>query len=193
MSQASARHILVPTEQQCEELKQKIAGGADFAAVAAEHSKCPSGQRGGELGTFGKGQMVKEFEAVVFSAPVGEVQGPIKTDFGYHLIEVTARSEPGKPLPPPPGQASARHILVASEQECEELKQKIADGADFAEVAAEKSKCPSGQRGGELGTFGKGQMVKEFEAVVFSAPVGEVQGPIKTDFGYHLIEVTARG
>ncbi len=193
MSQASARHILVATEQECEDLKAKIAAGEDFAALAKEHSKCPSGGRsGGDLGTFGKGQMVKEFEAVVFTAPVGEVQGPVKTDFGYHLIEVTARSEPGKPLPPPPGQASARHILVKSEQECADLKSKIEGGEDFAEVAKANSKCPSGQRGGELGTFGKGQMVKEFETVVFSAPVGEVQGPVKTDFGYHLIEVTAR-
>jgi parvulin-like peptidyl-prolyl isomerase len=190
--QASARHILVASEKECADLKQQIAGGADFAELAAKHSKCPSGKRGGELGTFGKGQMVKEFEDVVFTAPVSEVQGPVKTDFGYHLIEVTARSEPGKPLPPPPGLASARHILVKTEAECADLKQQITGGADFAELAAKHSKCPSGKRGGELGTFGKGQMVKEFETVVFSAPVGEVQGPVKTDFGYHLIEVTAR-
>lgn len=93
MSQASARHILVATEQECNDLKTQIAGGADFAALAKQHSKCPSGARsGGDLGTFGKGQMVKEFEDVVFTAPVGEVQGPVKTDFGYHLIEVTART-----------------------------------------------------------------------------------------------------
>ena len=91
-TQASARHILVATEKECADLKQQIAGGTDFAELAAKHSKCPSGKRGGELGTFGKGQMVKEFETVVFSAPVGEVQGPVKTDFGYHLIEVTALS-----------------------------------------------------------------------------------------------------
>ncbi|WP_255568180.1 peptidylprolyl isomerase [Ruficoccus sp. ZRK36] len=95
-------------------------------------------------------------------------------------------------MPPPPGQASARHILVKTEAECEDLKKQISGGADFAAVAAEHSKCPSGKRGGELGTFGKGQMVKEFEDVVFTAPVGEVQGPVKTDFGFHLIEVTAR-
>lgn len=93
MSRASARHILVATEDQCNELKTKIEGGASFGEVAKEHSQCPSGQRGGELGEFGKGQMVPEFDAVVFSAPVNEVQGPVRTQFGYHLLEVTARSE----------------------------------------------------------------------------------------------------
>lgn len=93
MAQASARHILVDDEVLCEELKQQIQDGTDFAAVAREHSTCPSGQRGGDLGTFGRGQMVQEFDAVVFSAPVNEVQGPVRTQFGYHLIEVTSRDD----------------------------------------------------------------------------------------------------
>lgn len=93
MARASARHILVDTEQACDDLKQQIADGADFADLAREHSKCPSSQRGGELGEFGPGQMVREFDEVVFSAPVGEVQGPVKTQFGYHLVEVTNRTE----------------------------------------------------------------------------------------------------
>ena len=93
MAQASARHILVETEQQCNDLKQQIQDGADFADVAKQHSKCPSGSTGGDLGTFGPGQMVKEFDEVVFSAPINEVQGPVKTQFGYHLIDVVARDE----------------------------------------------------------------------------------------------------
>jgi peptidyl-prolyl cis-trans isomerase C len=84
---------LVADERQCEQLKKDIEGGADFAAVAREHSTCPSARRGGELGEFGPGEMVREFDAVVFSAPIGQVQGPVKTQFGYHLIEVTRRSE----------------------------------------------------------------------------------------------------
>ena len=91
MTTASARHILVDSQEQCLELKSKIADGADFADVARQHSQCPSGKRGGELGTFGKGQMVREFEDVVFTADIGVVQGPVRTQFGYHLIEVTAR------------------------------------------------------------------------------------------------------
>lgn len=93
MERASARHILVESEQQCSDLKSQIEGGADFAELAKKHSQCPSGQRGGELGEFGRGQMVPEFDKVVFTAPVNEVQGPVRTQFGYHLLEVTQRSE----------------------------------------------------------------------------------------------------
>ena len=89
--------------------------------------------------------------------------------------------------------ATARHILVASEEECNNLKQQIADGADFAEMAAAHSQCPSGQRGGDLGSFSPGQMVAEFDTVVFNESVGDVHGPVKTQFGYHLIEITSRG
>jgi peptidyl-prolyl cis-trans isomerase C len=90
---ASARHILVATEQACLDLKNQIAEGADFAELARAHSQCPSGRSGGELGEFGPGMMVPEFDRVVFSAPVNEVQGPVQTQFGFHLLEVTARSE----------------------------------------------------------------------------------------------------
>jgi len=93
MAQAAARHILVSTEEQCSELKTQIVGGTDFAELAKQHSTCPSGREGGALGTFGPGQMVKEFDEVVFSAPVGEVQGPVKTQFGFHLVEVTMRND----------------------------------------------------------------------------------------------------
>ncbi len=93
MPRASARHLLVDTEAQCLALKEEISAGADFADVAKQHSKCPSGGNGGELGEFGRGQMVPEFDQVVFSAPINEVQGPVQTQFGYHLLEVTSRTE----------------------------------------------------------------------------------------------------
>jgi peptidyl-prolyl cis-trans isomerase C len=91
MAQATARHILVDTETKCEELKKDIEGGQDFAEVAKKHSSCPSGRNGGDLGSFGPGQMVPEFDTVVFSADLNTVQGPVKTQFGYHLLEVTSR------------------------------------------------------------------------------------------------------
>ncbi len=93
MTQASARHILVDSEATCQDLKNRIESGEDFAKLAQEYSSCPSGKSGGELGTFGRGQMVPEFDKVVFSAPVNEVQGPVKTQFGYHLLEVTRRDD----------------------------------------------------------------------------------------------------
>jgi len=91
MAMATARHILVNSEALCLDLKSQIENGADFSQLAMEHSGCPSKAQGGDLGSFGPGQMVKEFDEVVFSAPVNEVQGPVKTQFGYHLLEVTSR------------------------------------------------------------------------------------------------------
>ncbi len=93
MAKAMARHILVDSEEQCQSLKDDITGGADFGDLAKKHSSCPSGQKGGDLGEFGPGMMVKEFDEVVFSADVGSVEGPVKTQFGYHLLEVTSRTD----------------------------------------------------------------------------------------------------
>lgn len=93
MPRATARHILVKTETEALQLKQQIEGGADFAELAKKHSSCPSSRDGGNLGSFGPGQMVAEFDQVVFSAPVGSIQGPVKTQFGQHLIEVTSRQD----------------------------------------------------------------------------------------------------
>ena len=92
MAKASARHILVPSEADCNTLKNMIEAGEDFAEIAKSHSKCPSGKQGGGLGEFSPGQMVKEFDEVVFSGEIGKVLGPVKTQFGYHLIEVTNRT-----------------------------------------------------------------------------------------------------
>ena len=86
---ASAKHILVDTEDKCNEVLAEInAGTKTFEDAAKEYSTCPSKERGGDLGTFGKGQMVPEFDAAVFGAEVGKVLGPVKTQFGYHLIRV---------------------------------------------------------------------------------------------------------
>ena len=86
---------MVSTEEECNDLKQQIAEGVDFGDLAKAHSQCPSGQEGGNLGEFGPGQMVPEFDAVVFNDAVklGDVTGPVQTEFGSHLIVVTSRKE----------------------------------------------------------------------------------------------------
>ena len=103
-----ASHILVKVEKgadddtkaaaraKIDELRQKIADGADFAEVAKENSDCPSKQRGGDLGSFGRGQMVKPFEEAAFSQPIGELGPVVETDFGFHIIKVTDRTEAGE-------------------------------------------------------------------------------------------------
>merc|ERR1712146_200105 len=94
-AKATASHILVKTKEECEKIKQEIVQNkTDFATAAKDHSMCPSGKSGGSLGTFSKGQMVPPFEKVVFGdAPLEEVQGPVQTQFGYHLIVVHARDD----------------------------------------------------------------------------------------------------
>ena len=92
MARASARHILVETEEKCNELKAEIENGTSFEEVAKNNSNCPSGAQGGDLGEFGPGQMVPEFDKVVFSGDVGVLYGPVQTQFGYHLLEVTKRT-----------------------------------------------------------------------------------------------------
>ena len=92
MTIATARHILVDSEEKCNELKAQIINGADFGDVAKANSSCHSSANGGDLGQFGPGMMVPEFDKVVFSADIGSVEGPVKTQFGYHLLEVTSRA-----------------------------------------------------------------------------------------------------
>jgi len=88
---ATARHILVKTQEECENIKKQIETGTDFAELAKKHSQCPSGQSGGVLGEFSPGQMVQEFDQVVFNKDIGKVHGPVQTQFGFHLIEITSR------------------------------------------------------------------------------------------------------
>ena len=87
MAKACARHILVKTKEEAERLKRQLAGGADFANLAKKHSQCPSAKKGGDLGEFSPGKMLKAFDNVVFKKALLTVHGPVTTKFGYHLIE----------------------------------------------------------------------------------------------------------
>lgn len=89
-TQVTARHILVGTLEEAQSLANQINEGSDFAQLARQHSKCPSGQNGGDLGTFGRGMMVQPFENVSFELEVGGLSEPVQTQFGYHLINRTA-------------------------------------------------------------------------------------------------------
>lgn len=80
------------------------------------------------------------------------------------------------------------HILVKKLTEAQEIKARIDKGENFAEIAKKVSLCPSGKKGGDLGTFGRGQMVKPFETAAFGLEKGKVSEPVKTEYGYHIIK-----
>lgn len=92
MALASARHILVKTRQEAEDLKRQLAKGAAFDVLAKKHSTCSSAKRGGHLGEFPPGKMVKAVDNVVFKKAILTVHGPVKTQFGFHLIETIYRN-----------------------------------------------------------------------------------------------------
>ncbi len=111
----SAKHILVSAEDKCKEVLAEIEAGKAFEEAAQAYSTCPSGQRGGDLGEFGKGQMVPEFEQAAFEAEIGQVVGPVKTQFGFHLIKVEKKNE-GSISPFEEVKESIRKTLVQQKQ-----------------------------------------------------------------------------
>ncbi|MGB3725626.1 MAG: peptidylprolyl isomerase PpiC [Glaciecola sp.] len=92
MAVACALHILVKTQEQANEILAQLKKGKDFGSLAKRHSLCPSGKKGGDLGEFRKGQMVKAFDDVVFKKDILTIHGPVKTKFGYHLIKTLYRN-----------------------------------------------------------------------------------------------------
>jgi len=93
MASACARHILVKTKEEAELIKKQLAGGKDFSVLAKKHSLCKSSaKKGGDLGEFPPGKMLKSFDNVVFKKSLLTVHGPVKTKFGFHLIETIYRT-----------------------------------------------------------------------------------------------------
>jgi len=166
---------------------------AGFAELAKKHSDGPSGPRGGDLGSWPKGQMVPEFDKAIEGLKVGEISDPVETAFGYHVM---IRREP------PPLFAGA-HILIAyagsmrskatrTKEEALKLAQELAtqarnNPAGFAELAKKNSDGPSAPRGGSLGRWPKGRMVPAFDQTIEKLKIGEVSDPVETPFGYHVI------
>lgn len=89
---ACACHILVKTREEADKIKVLLTKGGNFHELAKKHSICPSAKRGGDLGEFRPGKMVKAFDQVVFKLPILEVHGPVKTQFGFHLIKTLYRN-----------------------------------------------------------------------------------------------------
>ncbi len=179
--------------------KRIVDDGEDFATVAKEVSEDPgSAPNGGDLGCFSKGQMVPEFEKAAFSLEKGEVSQPIKTDFGYHIIQVYD-------IKPDEGQVCARHILARvdrspdkeaidkadadAEKQAGEIKARIDAGEDFQTVADDVTKDSKTIELRDLGWVFRGQLGDAFDEAAFSLEPGQVGGPVKLQDGYAVILV----
>ena len=197
-------HILIKTEgddtltsyNKALEVITRLNAGEDFGKVADETSADQSVARNhGYLGWFTALQLVWPFEKAMYDLPLNQISTPIKSDYGYHVIKVHNRR-------PAWGQVNARHIMkVCSEsmtpdmqnkkyQEMVEIKKRLDAGEDFATLAKEVSDDKaSAQKGGDLGWFGIGRMVREFEVATYALNAGETSEIIKTRFGYHIINL----
>jgi len=212
----SASHILIvyaglenadPDEKRTKEEAKKLADeilleakkeGADFAALAKEHSSCPSSERGGSLGIFGPGQMVEPFEKAVAAAKIGEIIGPVETPFGFHIIrrdkvELIRASHiliqyQGSMRAGPMVTRTKDQAKAAADEILAEVKK---EGADFAALAMKHSEDPTAKaKGGDLGFFGRNQMHEAFDKAAFALKPGEIVGPVETPFGFHIIKRT---
>lgn len=180
-------------------LRDSIAAGADFEEMAFLRSEDPSARLNrGDLGYFTGGRMVLAFEDAAYQASVGEVVGPVRTSFGYHLIEVKDRRARTAEI-------RASHILIrvqgetaadtiAARTTLEDLQTRIAGGEDFGTLARQYSDdVASGRNGGDLGFFGVGRMVQPFNDAVFALEnPGDISDIVETRFGFHLIRLEER-
>ena len=206
-TEVSASHILVRATPEADSMAafERIrafrdsvtTGGADFNAFATKYSQDPSAaQNGGYLGYFSGGRMIAPFEDRAYTVPVDSVSEVFRTRFGYHIMRVEDR----RPATP---EIRARHILVRTEGEAADtaaaretalgLLARVEAGEDFAELAQQYSDdTGSGARGGDLGFFGTGRMVKPFEDAAFGLVAegpGATSGLVRSRFGYHIIKL----
>lgn len=169
----------------------RLEAGESFADLARSYSDDASGANGGELGRFGRGVMVPEFEDAVFSMEEGEVSGVIPTRFGFHIVEVLEATG---------SEVRARHILarIAPGQEDEErarataesLRQRVLDGEDFAELASRRSDdLSTRENGGELGWFTRENLAPSFRDVITGLSPGEVAEVAAGESGFYVLKL----
>jgi peptidyl-prolyl cis-trans isomerase SurA len=183
-----------------EALREEIVNGRDFRSVAVAESDASNALEGGNLGWRSEGQLPSLVASVVPQMGVGEVSPVLENSSGFHLVTILDRR--GGNQAQVIEQARVRHILIrpdevtsdsAAEAKIRELYQRLRNGASFAALARTESDDPvSGSDGGNLGWVGPGQMVPEFEETMMNADVGELEGPFRSQFGWHILQVQER-
>ncbi|MCB1892079.1 MAG: peptidylprolyl isomerase [Rhodocyclaceae bacterium] len=191
---------LVRLKARAEDIISQLRGGADFAQLAASYSDAPDGLSGGMMGWRPLERLPSLFAEVVPKLKPGEVSDAVRSPAGYHILKLIDRRG-GAIKAQPVEQTHARHILIktselVSESEAKRrlvgLKERITHGAEFAELARLHSNDLSAAKGGDLGWLSPGDTVPEFERAMNSLKPGEVGEPVKSPFGWHLIQVIER-
>jgi len=172
-----------------EAILAEIAAGLEFGEAASRYSEDPSAERGGDIGSYGRGELVPEFERAAFGAKPGELVGPVKTVFGFHLIKVLAND--GRKV-------HARHILFGlhpskadsqrTSRLADSLLTRLKSGASFAELAkAYSADEESKKSGGDLGWFAMGALSPLLQEAVDGMKVGDYRGPLAAPGGYYIL------
>ena len=191
---------LVRLKSRAEDIISQLRGGADFAQLAASYSDAPDGLSGGMMGWRPLERLPSLFAEVVPKLKPGEVSDAVRSPAGYHILKLIDRRG-GAIKAQPVEQTHARHILIktselVSESEAKRrlvgLKERITHGTEFAELARLHSNDLSAAKGGDLGWLSPGDTVPEFERAMNSLKPGEVGEPVKSPFGWHLIQVIER-
>jgi peptidyl-prolyl cis-trans isomerase SurA len=201
--------VLVPEQASPEQLQRQRAraeealgqlrAGAPFAQVAASYSDAPDALQGGSLGWRTPGRLPAIFVEAVQALNPGELSPVLRSPNGFHIVKLVDRRSAGGPVMIQ--QSRVRHILIktnelVSQRDARDrlvkLKERIDNGADFAEMARLHSEDGSASRGGELGWISPGDTVPDFERAMNALQVGQVSDPVQTPFGFHLIQVEER-
>jgi len=201
--------VLVPEQASPEQLQRQRAraedalaqlrGGASFGQIAASFSDAPDALQGGSLGWRSPARLPAIFVEAVQSMNPGDLSPVLRSPNGFHIVKLVDRRSAGGPVMIQ--QSRVRHILIktnelVSQRDARDrlvkLKERIDNGADFAEMARLHSDDGSASRGGELGWISPGDTVPDFEQAMNALQIGQVSDPVQTPFGFHLIQVQER-
>jgi len=204
-------HILVAIPEQArpdqiqvrriraDEALQQIRGGAEFGQVAAAYSDAPDALQGGDLGWRNAARLPTVFADLVRAMRVGETSNILRSASGFHIVKLVDRR--GKDAPIVVNQTRARHILVRVSEivsegdaraKIDRIRDRLVEGGSFAELARLNSEDASASRGGELGWLSPGDTVPEFQRAMDALAIEQLSEPVRTPFGWHLIEVLER-